>query len=249
MPAGPSGSRTGRPSDVAGLRPPGLPDEEVMQVPRTWRAAVGLVASLVLLGCAVVATTAYLSADRSYGVVHPRVGGIELTAGHLTAPDGDWVRRSTRTQLVVWLHNESADDHVLTSVTSPYASGVEVRGTVLPVRLPPKRWVSFGDAGRGLALRGLHRPVRPGDLVPVTFHFADVTLSARLPVVGVDSASPAPVAAPHATATPAAPKASTKDPTTKGTAKGTTKKGTTTSGKTKKGTTKKGTTTPAPSAR
>ncbi len=165
-----------------------------MQVPRTWRAAAGLVASLVLLGAAVVATTAYLSADRSYSADHPRAGGIELTAGHLVAPDGDWVRRSTRTRLVVWLHNESGYDHVLTSVTSPYASGVAVSGTALPVRLPSQRWLSFGATGRGLALHGLNRPVHPGDLVPVTFHFADVTLSARLPVVGVDSASPAPVA-------------------------------------------------------
>ncbi len=185
---------------------------------RNWRAAVGLGATLVLLACAVVATSAWVSADRSPRVATGRAGGIHLAAGHLDPPDGDWVQRRTRTALVAWLQNEGDSEVVLRSVTSPLARSVEVTGTDLPLTIPPQRWAVFGAQGRGLHLRGLVRPVLPGDTVPVTFRFAGASLTARLPVVGTDSATPAPATtAPSGTATPGAGKGpgTAAEPTTK----------------------------------
>ncbi len=166
---------------------------------RNWRAAVGLTATVILLGCAVVATAAWVSADRSPRGASARADGIHLAVGYLREPDGDWARGSTRTPLVAWLRNETGEDLVLRSVSSPLAARVEVNGGDLPVTIPSQGWVAFGGDGRGLQLRDLRRPLRSGDSAAVTFTFAGATLTARLPVVGADAASPSP-----ATSTPAA---------------------------------------------
>ncbi len=194
---------------------------------RTWRAVVGLVSSLVLLGCAVFATSAWVSAERAPRGATARAGSVSLEAGHVLPPDGDWVRPATSTPVVAWLRNDGELDHVLQSVSSPYARDVVLTGTALPLRLRAHDWLVLGTGGRGLALRDLTRPVTAGQRVPVTFRFHDLTLTTRLVVVGADTVSPSPspspatgsAAATAGSATPA-PAATTEQPTKKKKKKG-----------------------------
>lgn len=154
-----------------------------MDVTRNHRALVGLGATLVLLACAVVATGAWVSAAVSPGrssLAH--AGKIDVVAGYLRVPRGDWVRPETAAPLVVWLHNRDDVRHVVVSASSPYAARVVIGGS--PVAVPARGWASSEPGTHDLSLQGLRRPLRAGDTVPVTLSFADGRhLRARVPVV------------------------------------------------------------------
>ena len=145
--------------------------------------AAVLASTLTLAGCASgkISQTASQVAAENGG--NGKVGQIDVLNVQFETPSGTAYPKGSSAPLNIWVSNDSIAADVLTDVSTPAASKVDIAGTATA---PPQSLEDFGTKYK-ITLTGLTNPLSYGVSVPVTFTFrtaGSVTVNVPVAIPG-----------------------------------------------------------------
>lgn len=136
-------------------------------------SAAALAATVALVGCGSGQSAQTYKQRTAADSTNTQLGSLALRNLAITAPPGDALLATGGDAVVRGTFvNEGDQADMLVGATSDAATTVALKAgdAAVPSVAVPPNGLSAGDAS--IVLQGLTRPLRPGDYVTVTLHFA-----------------------------------------------------------------------------